>query len=165
MKDFEVDFIINGQNVSVTVPPYERLSDTIRKRLFLFGTKVNCERGECGACTVMMNGKSVNACLVLTATVDGKEILTIEGLQNGEELDPIQQSFIDEGAMQCGFCTCGMIMSAKALLDKNEEPSETEIRKAIAGNLCRCTGYENPVKAIKKAAGLLNGSKSTQEGK
>jgi carbon-monoxide dehydrogenase small subunit len=159
MKDFEVEFIINGENVTVAVPPYERLSDTIRKRLFLLGAKVSCERGECGACTVIMNGKPVNACLVLTATVEGKEILTVEGLQDGENLHPIQQSFVDEGGMQCGFCTCGMIMSAKALLDKNSQPTEEEIRKAISGNLCRCTGYETPVKSIQKAAKSMQGGK------
>lgn len=162
MKNFEVGFALNGESLTVNVPPYEKLSDTIRKRLNFFGTKVSCERGECGACTVIMNERAVNACLILTATVEGKAITTIEGLKNGGELDPIQQSFISEGAMQCGFCTCGMIMSTKALLNKNKQPSENEIKKAIAGNLCRCTGYENPMKAINKAIELSNGSTSTQ---
>ena len=127
-----------------------RLIDFLRDELRLTGTKEGCGEGECGACTVLMDGIAVNSCLILAAAVDGKEIITIEGL-GGKDLDPLQQAFIDAGAVQCGYCTPGMILSAKAVLDKNPEASEKEIREGISGNLCRCTGYDKIVAAIKLA--------------
>ena len=119
------------------------------------GTKVSCEQGECGACTVIVDGKAVNSCIVLAPEVDGCEVLTIEGLARHGELDPIQTAFIEEGAVQCGYCTAGMIMSAKALLTENPDPTDLEIREALAGNLCRCTGYQRIVQAVSSAAKKL----------
>jgi aerobic-type carbon monoxide dehydrogenase small subunit (CoxS/CutS family) len=131
------------------------LLEVIREKLELTGTKEACSLGECGACTVILDGKAVNSCLVLAVEAKGKEILTIEGLRQNGELHPLQKAFIDEGAVQCGFCTPGMILSAKALLDKNPDPDEDEIKEALAGNLCRCTGYVKIVKAVKTAASLI----------
>jgi len=128
------------------------LLDLIRDKIGLTGTKRGCDTGECGACTVLIEGKAVNSCLVLAVEADGKNIVTIEGLAKNGKIHPIQEAFIEEGAVQCGFCTPGMILSTKALLDKNLNPSEEEIKKAIAGNLCRCTGYTKIIKAIKSAA-------------
>lgn len=125
-----------------------RLIDFLREELKLTGTKEGCGEGECGACTVILDGMAVNSCLILAAAVDGKEITTIEGL-GGKDLHPLQQAFIDAGAVQCGYCTPGMILSAKAILDKNPNASEKEIREGISGNLCRCTGYEKIVAAIR----------------
>ena len=140
---------INGEVVNLTVSPNELLVDTLRERLELTGTKKGCETGECGACTVLVDSKPVNSCLLLTIRLDGKEVVTIEGLQKEGKLNEIQQAFVDTGAIQCGYCTPGMIMSAKALLDKNPVSlSVEEIRESIAGNLCRCTGYEKIVEAI-----------------
>ena len=126
----------------------QRLLDLIRNDLDLTGTKEGCAGGECGACTVIVDGKAINSCLMLAVEADGKEILTIEGLAEGAVLDPLQESFVEHGALQCGFCIPGMIMSAKALLKRNPHPSEKEVREAISGNLCRCTGYEKIIKAI-----------------
>ncbi len=147
-----VSMKVNGQSVAVDVPGGERLLDTIRDRLHLTGTKEGCGVGECGACTVIMNGKAVNSCLVLTAQCDGTEIITVEGLAENGEIHPLQRAFIEHGAVQCGFCTPGMLMSAKALLDAKAHPNRNDIRQAIAGNLCRCTGYEQIVQAIESAA-------------
>lgn len=143
---------VNQKEYSLDVSPEERLLDVLRERLGLTGVKEGCGEGECGACTVIMDGFAVNSCMVLAYQARGKKIVTIEGLAKNDELDPIQKSFIDNGAVQCGYCTSGMIMSAKALLMKNPKPTEEEIRMAMAGNLCRCTGYENIVKAIKKVS-------------
>jgi carbon-monoxide dehydrogenase small subunit len=129
-----------------------RLLDFLRDELGLTGTKEGCGEGECGACTVIIDGKAVNSCLVLLPEIDGSEVTTIEGLSKDGELDTIQKAFVDEGAVQCGFCTPGMIMSAKALLDRNDSPSDEEIMEAIEGNLCRCTGYYKIIQAIKIAA-------------
>ncbi|MCR4424847.1 MAG: (2Fe-2S)-binding protein [Firmicutes bacterium] len=148
-----VKFSVNATAVSVDVPDDERLVDTLRTRLRLTGTKEGCGIGECGACTVILNGLAVNSCLVLTTSCQEAEITTVEGLACGEALHPLQQAFIDHGAVQCGFCTPGMLLSAKALLDRNPNPSRDEIRKAISGNLCRCTGYEQIVRAIESVAG------------
>ncbi len=137
----QVKLTVNGKLYELSVLPWETLVEIIRDDLGLTGTKEGCGLGECGACTVIMDGRAVNSCLVLAAEADGKQITTIEGLVDGDKLHPIQQAFVDHGGLQCGFCTPGMIMSAKALLDENPTPSEEEIRKAIAGNLCRCTGY------------------------
>jgi carbon-monoxide dehydrogenase small subunit len=147
----QVKLTVNGKLYELSVPPWETLVEVIRDDLGLTGTKEGCGLGECGACTVIMDGRAVNSCLVLAAEADGKQITTIEGLVDGDKLHPIQQAFVDHGGLQCGFCTPGMIMSAKALLDENPTPSEEEIRKAIAGNLCRCTGYTKIIESIKAA--------------
>jgi len=148
----QIRFIVNGETHEVEVQPWDTLLDVIRQKLGLTGTKEGCGLGECGACTVIMNGKTVNSCLVLAMEADGKQVTTIEGVAQGYKLHPIQQAFIDEGGLQCGFCTPGMVISAKALLDENPNPSEDEIRQGIAGNFCRCTGYTKIIKAIKTAA-------------
>lgn len=147
-----IKLTINGQPKEVEVQPELRLIDLIRDELGLTGTKEGCGKGECGACTVIMDGKTVNSCMVLAFQADGSEILTIEGLSTGEELHPIQEAFIRQGAVQCGYCTPGMVLSAKALLDKNPHPNEEEIRRGISGNLCRCTGYQKIVDAVKDAS-------------
>ena len=131
------------------------LLDFLREELSMKGTKKGCDSGHCGACTVIMDGKTINACLVLAVQADGKEILTIEGLSSGGKLHPLQEAFVEEGAVQCGFCVPGMILSAKALLDEKDDPSEEEIREALSGNLCRCTGYVKIIKAVQKAATLM----------
>ncbi|MCL4548131.1 MAG: (2Fe-2S)-binding protein [Bacteroidetes bacterium] len=152
----ELKFILNGKQVAVGVEPYIRLIDLLREKFDLTGTKEGCGVGECGACTVLMNGRAVNSCLVLVGQIEGSEILTIEGLANGEILDPLQKNFLLHGAIQCGFCTPGMVLSASALLDKNSNPTEEEIKDAIAGNLCRCTGYKQIIDAVKKTAKEIN---------
>ncbi|KKM09822.1 hypothetical protein SY88_16640 [Clostridiales bacterium PH28_bin88] len=134
------------------VPVNRTLLKLIREDLGLLGTKEGCSAGDCGACTVLLDGNPVNSCLVLAAEADGKEVVTVEGLAQDGQLHPLQQAFIDEGAVQCGFCTPGMLLSAVALLKENPSPSEAEIRQGIAGNLCRCTGYVRIVNAIKKAS-------------
>jgi carbon-monoxide dehydrogenase small subunit len=152
MNEQVVKLTVNGEPTEVTVGPWVTLLEVIRDKLGLTGTKEACSLGECGACTVILDGKAVNSCLVLAVEANGKEILTIEGLREDGELHPLQKAFVDEGAVQCGFCTPGMILSAKALLDKNPEPEEDDIKEALAGNLCRCTGYIKIVKAVKTAA-------------
>lgn len=132
-----------------------RLIDSLREKLGLTGVKEGCSEGECGACTVIMDGEVVNSCLVMAFQAEGSSILTIEGLGDEENIHPIQQAFIDVGAVQCGYCTPGMILAAKALLDKNPNPTEEEIREAISGNLCRCTGYNKIVQAIDRAKEVL----------
>lgn len=143
---------VNHQLIEKEVDPSIRLIDFLREDLDLTGTKEGCGAGECGACTVIIDGKAVNSCLVLVGQCQDKEIITVEGLAKNEELDPLQDAFVKEGAVQCGYCTPGMLMSAKALLLENPSPTEEEIRKAISGNLCRCTGYVKIVKAIQTAA-------------
>ena len=143
-----LEFTVNGQARSVAVDPETRLIDVLRDHLDLTGTKEGCGEGECGACTVIMDGETVNSCLVLALQARGKQILTVEGLAQDGVLDPLQQAFINEGAIQCGYCSPGMLLSSKALLMKNPHPSEPEVRTAIAGNLCRCTGYTKIVKAV-----------------
>ena len=143
---------VNGQDYELSLPPHRTLLEVIREELGLTGTKEGCSLGECGACTVIMDGKTVNSCLVLASEANGKSIITIEGLANGDKLHPIQQAFIDHGGFQCGFCTPGMIMSAKALLDANPHPTDEEIRRGISGNFCRCTGYTKIIESIKAAA-------------
>lgn len=147
------EFIVNGQKHEVEIHEELRLLDLIRNTLKLTGTKEGCGEGECGACTVIMDGQVVNSCMVMAFQAEGKEITTIESLDRDDGmLHPIQQAFLNEGAVQCGFCTPGMVLSAKALLDKTSNPSEDEIREAISGNLCRCTGYNKIVEAIERAA-------------
>lgn len=148
-----IRFRINHIDREMDVPEDLRALDLIRENLGLTGTKEGCGEGECGACTIIMDGQAVCSCLLLAAQLDGKEIITIEGLEANGQLHPIQQAFIDEGAVQCGFCTPGMILAAKALLDHNPQPSSEEIRKGLEGNLCRCTGYVKIENAVKRAIG------------
>jgi len=152
MKEVDITFILNGEEITSSVPGGLTLLKFLRERLDLTGSKPGCERGECGACTVIVDGQAVNSCLVLAAQVDGCRVDTIEGLETGEELHPLQQAFIDQTAVQCGYCTPGMIMAAKALLDVNREPSRLEIKKALSGNICRCTGYTKIFAAVEDAA-------------
>jgi len=148
----KITFTLNDETLTMDIKEDIRLLDFLRDELGLTGTKEGCGEGECGACTVIIDGKAVNSCLVLLPEIDGSEITTIEGLSKNGELDPIQKAFIDEGAVQCGFCTPGMIMSTKALLDRNVYPGDEEIMEAIEGNLCRCTGYYKIIQAIRTAA-------------
>lgn len=143
---------VNGEEYSVAVEPHKTLLWLLREELNLTGTKEGCGAGECGACTVIFNGRPVNSCLVLAVEADGAEIQTVEGEAKGGELSELQKAFIEHNALQCGFCTPGMIMSARALLNKNPKPTEEEIKEAIEGNLCRCTGYKPIIEAIKAAA-------------
>ena len=152
MKKIEIEFAINGKKRSLSVKPNDLLINMIRNDLFLTGSKYGCGIGECGACTVLLNGEPVLSCLTLAATVNGKEITTIEGLAKENELHPIQKAFLKNGAVQCGFCTPGMILTATALLRENPNATEDEIMDYMRGNLCRCTGYIQIVKAIKSCA-------------
>jgi len=147
-----IHFVLNGKEIEVEVPQNWTLLRLLREKLRLTGTKEGCGIGECGACTVLLDGMPVNACLILVPKVEGRKVETVEGLGSGESLHPLQKSFIDHGAVQCGFCTPGMLMSSKALLDKNPHPSREEIKEAISGNLCRCTGYQQIIEAIEKAS-------------
>jgi len=146
---------LNGEPVEALIQDNRTMLDFLRKNMGLTGTKKGCEEGECGACTILVNGAPVNSCLMLAVEADGREITTIEGLSKNGELNPVQKAFIDKWALQCGFCTPGMIMTAIALLDANPKPTEYEIRDAIAGNLCRCTGYAKIIEAISAAAEVL----------
>ncbi len=148
MKKRQVHLKVNGEDYEILVQPNALLLNVLRDELGLTGTKYGCGLGECGACTVLLDGMAVNSCLLLTEQLDGREITTIEGLANGDELDPVQKAFVKHGAMQCGFCVPGTILSAKVLLDENPRPTEEEVREAIAGNLCRCSGYRKFIKAI-----------------
>ncbi len=148
----EVTFTVNGRQYALDIKVNRALLDVLRDDLGLTGTKEGCGTGDCGACTVLLDGKSVNSCLVLAVEIDGREIATVEGLARGDKLDPLQEAFVQEGAVQCGFCTSGMLMAGKGLIAENPAPTEGEVRKAIAGNLCRCTGYVRIVKAILKAS-------------
>lgn len=148
----KVEFQLNGKPITLEVEPGRLLLHVLRQDLGLKGAKEGCGMGECGACTTILNGEAVLSCLIPIARVQGCSILTIEGLETEEGLHPLQKAFVDHGAVQCGFCTPGMILSAKAALDKNASPSEQEIREAISGNLCRCTGYEKIVEAIQSVA-------------
>jgi len=143
---------INGISYRLEVEPHWTLLELLRNVLRLTGAKDGCGMGECGSCTVIMDGKTIYSCLTLAVLADGKEVLTIEGLAQGQELDPVQKAFIEHGAFQCGFCTPGMILSSKALLDENPNPNEEEIKRGISGNLCRCTGYNMIVEAIRGAS-------------
>lgn len=147
----KIRFTLNHNNVEAVIEPDLRLIDLLREKFNLTGTKEGCSIGECGACTVIMNGKAVNSCLVLAGQCDGAEILTIEGIEKNGMLHPLQENFMKYGAIQCGFCTPGMIMSAYALLLENPEPTEEEIKDAISGNLCRCTGYKQIIEAVEKS--------------
>ena len=148
MNEVEVELLVNGTKYQLKIEPWRTLVEVLRENLGLMGTKKSCNEGECGACTVIMDGKAVTSCLVLALDARGKDIVTIEGLAEGETLDPIQESFLKHGGVQCGYCTSGMIMSAKALLDKNPNPTLDDTRRAISGNLCRCTGYQHIIDSI-----------------
>lgn len=152
MKTMTLHTIINGRTCEVEFTPHQTLLDLLRDSLGLTGTKRGCEIGECGACTVLLDGVAVNSCLILAPQAEGRQITTVEGLAEGETLTPLQEAFLDHDAVHCGFCTPGMLASAKDLLDHNPSPTEQEIRAAISGNLCRCTGYLQIVEAIDDAA-------------
>jgi aerobic-type carbon monoxide dehydrogenase small subunit (CoxS/CutS family) len=151
-KTYPLTMTVNGQQVTLEVEADELLVDALRNRLGLIGTKIGCNEGECGACTVIMDGEAVLACLIPALRASGRTILTIEGLGNGDELHPLQAAFVQHGAVQCGYCIPGFILSAKALLDRNPHPNRDEIKEAIAGNLCRCTGYVKIIEAIEAVA-------------
>jgi Aerobic-type carbon monoxide dehydrogenase, small subunit CoxS/CutS homologs len=152
MAERTIELTVNGRSVVAQIEEHRTLLYFIREVLGLIGTKEGCGEGDCGACSVLLNGELVNSCLVLAVQADGKELLTIEGVVTEGHLDPIQQAFIDVGAIQCGYCTPGMVLATKALLDKVPNPDEEEIRRGLSGNLCRCTGYQKIVDAVKKAA-------------
>jgi carbon-monoxide dehydrogenase small subunit len=153
---------VNGRERKASVPPETTLLQLLREHLGLTGSKLGCDVGDCGACTVIVDGKAVNSCLMLAGQVDGREVLTIEGLATRDRLHPIQRAFEERASLQCGFCGPGSIMSAKALLDENLDPTPQEIRDALAGNLCRCTGYTKMIEAIQDAARELRTEKSAR---
>jgi len=156
MSKLIIELTINGKKRKVETTASTRLLDLIRDDLHLTGTKEGCGKGECGACTVIMNGELVASCLILAPQADGAVITTIEGIGDGENLDPVQEAFIETGAVQCGFCIPGMVLAAKKLLEENSHPDEEEIKRGISGNLCRCTGYQKIIDAIKLAANRLS---------
>lgn len=151
MKTMKVTIQVNNEENVLQVKPYETLLETLRERLALTGAKESCGMGACGACTVLVNGIPLRSCLVLTAEVDGADITTIEGLMQDGKLHPLQEAFMEKGAVQCGFCTSGMIMTAKALLDRNKRPTKKEIVRTISSNICRCTGYKKIIEAVEEA--------------
>lgn len=151
-KTWRLQCTLNGKPVDRWVDPTARLLDTLREEFYLTGTKEGCGKGECGACTIFMDGRPVDACLVLTVQAQGHRLVTIEGLAREQRLDSIQEMFIEEGGVQCGFCIPGMIMAARALLDENPDPSPDEVRYGLGGNLCRCTGYQKIFRAVLRAA-------------
>jgi len=161
----EIRVSVNGRTERATVPASMTLLELLREPLHLTGTKEGCGIGECGACTVLLDGLPVTACLVLAVEADGREVRTVEGEANDGQLSGLQQAFIDAGAAQCGFCTPGMIMSARALLERSPDPSDEEIVEAIAGNLCRCTGYEAILAAVRLAAGQRGGREAEEDGR
>ncbi len=148
----QIELRVNGQIYEIEVQPWRTLLDALRDQLNLTGTKQSCGEGHCGACTVIVDGRAINSCLMLAVEAQGKDILTIEALSEGGQLHPIQEAFVTHGAVQCGFCSPGIIMAAKAFLDENCDPSQEEIKKAISGHLCRCTGYVQIIEAIRAAA-------------
>lgn len=151
----QIKLIINGENKNLSIEPGEHLLDVLRRNGY-HGVKEGCREGECGACVVLLNGKPVNSCILFAARCDGAEITTVEGLGSPDNLHPLQEAFLESGAVQCGYCTPGMILSSKALLDENPNPTEEEIRTALDGNLCRCTGYVKIIEAVKKASEKIN---------
>ena len=152
-----ISMTVNGDQHELLVDPGWTLLETLRDNLRLTGTKEGCSNGNCGACTVMIDGRTANSCLVLAAEMDGTEITTVEGIAKHGKLNPVQEAFIKDGALQCGFCTPGFIISATALLQRNANPTEEEIRTRLAGNLCRCTGYDKIIMAVEDAAAMLRG--------
>jgi carbon-monoxide dehydrogenase small subunit len=156
-RTYTLTMTVNNKPVSVEVEADELLVDVLRDRLGLTGTKIGCNEGECGACTVIMAGRPVLSCLIPALRAQGQEIVTIEGLGDGDHLHPLQEAFVAHGAVQCGYCIPGFILSAKALLDRNPHPSRDEIKEAVAGNLCRCTGYVKIIDAVEQASCLMGG--------
>ena len=148
-----INFNLNGHDVEVQAMPMERLIDVLREQLRMTGTKEGCGEGECGACTILVDGRAVNSCLIPVVQAEGTEITTVEGIAKDSRLDPIQEAFITYGAAQCGICTPGFVVAARSLLDRNPNPSDREVREALSGNLCRCTGYQKIVEAVVKALG------------
>jgi carbon-monoxide dehydrogenase small subunit len=155
----EIELKVNGEVFRIKVETRRTLLEVLRETLGLTGTKEMCNKGDCGGCTVLIDGKPVLSCLTLAIEAQGKDILTIEGLAKGYELHPVQQAFVDHGAIQCGYCSPGFIMSAKALLDRNPHPTEDEIKEAISNHICRCTGYVQIVEAIQAAAEMIGGKR------
>jgi carbon-monoxide dehydrogenase small subunit len=151
----KIQFTLNGKIIRMDVPSHRLLLDLLRDEIGLTGTKEGCGTGDCGACTIIMNGKPVNSCLILSGELDGGDVTTIEGLKIGPELHSIQKAFVQDGGAQCGYCTPGMLMMSKALLDENSDPSEEDIRFALSGNLCRCTGYAKIIQAVQDAAAMM----------
>jgi len=149
VSEIELNLKVNGEEKCWSILPGDRLSQVLRREGYL-SVKVGCSTGDCGTCTVLLDGKPVLSCLMLAAQAEGCEVTTVEALSDSKALHPLQEAFLDEGAVQCGFCIPGMVLTAKALIEENPSPSEDEIRHAISGNLCRCTGYENPVRAIQR---------------
>lgn len=149
---YQLQFLINGRPVAAAIEPHLTLLEFLRDTLGLTGTKEGCSTGHCGACTVLADGEPISSCLMLAAEADGKSILTVEGLSNNGRLHPIQSAFVNQGGLQCGFCTSGIMLAAVALLRGNPQPTEVEIRRAVAGNLCRCTGYHKIIEAIQRAS-------------
>ncbi len=158
MSKIHVNTTLNGDHVEYLCEPQETLLDVLRNQLDLTGSKEGCGSGDCGACSVTMNGRLVCSCLVLAAEAEGSEIETIEGMADGEKLHPLQQKFLDHAALQCGVCTPGFLVAAKALLEKNPDPTEVEVRYWLAGNLCRCTGYDKIINAVMDAAAEMRGA-------
>lgn len=151
----KIQITLNGRSAALEVPNHRLLLDLLRDEIGLTGTKEGCGTGDCGACTVLLDGKPVNSCLILSGELDGAQIVTIEGLKIGPELHPIQKAFLQDGGAQCGYCTPGMLMMSKSLLDENPNPTDEEIRFALSGNLCRCTGYAKIIQAVRDAAAEL----------
>ena len=157
MEQIKIQFNLNGNDVSVTADPNKRLVDFLREEMGMTSVKEGCGEGECGACTIIYNGKAVTSCLMLAGQADGSTIVTLEGVSENGQLNYIQQAFVDAGAVQCGYCTPGMVLSAKALLDKKPDATDEEIRRAMSGNLCRCTGYSKIIKAVEMARDAKGG--------
>jgi len=155
MKTIKVTLDVNNEKITLQVKPYETLLETLRERLSLTGAKEACSLGSCGSCTVLVNGKPMRSCLILTPEVDGSSITTVEGLKKGDKLHPLQETFMEKGAVQCGFCTSGMLMTAKGLLDRNKKPDKKAIIKTISSNICRCTGYKKIIEAVEEASKRL----------
>jgi len=156
-----ITLIVNGQSYEVAVEPRRTLAELLRYDLELTGTKIGCSIGDCGACTVLLEGQPAFSCLVLAMEADGREVLTIEGVADGANLHPIQEAFVQQGAIQCGFCTPGMVLTTLALLNDNPDPTEAQIRRALSGNLCRCTGYQKIIEAVQGAAQRMRAVKET----
>ena len=152
MAFHQINITVNGYSEQVTVASNTTLMRMLRETLALTGTKNGCSAGECGACTVLLNGEPVNSCMVLAVECDGAEVITVEGLAGDHQMDPVQESIVNSGGVQCGFCTPGILISARALLNRNPDPSEEDIKNALVGNLCRCTGYVRIIESIKKAS-------------
>jgi aerobic carbon-monoxide dehydrogenase small subunit len=157
MERFRVKLAVNGESWVLEVRPYETLLETLRDRLELSGAKEGCGLGACGSCTVLLEGIPTRSCIVLTAELEGANVVTIEGLSQGDKLHPLQESFMEKGAVQCGFCTPGMIMTAKGLLDRSERPTREEIVRSVSSNLCRCTGYKKIVESVEAASSPATG--------